>query len=218
MQNAAILHSHQDRITALQTLLFATEKGGSGKTTLARSLAVAAAHDGRRPVLFDYDPQQSLRLWWEARAAELPALVADPPPPTRLPKLLASLTDYDLAIIDTAPAALASIAALVSLATLTLVPVAPSPDDLRTVGNTAAALGKRGAPFAFVLNRCPRGRATEEARTVLAGIGRVAPINVAMRVAHLEAAASGSGVTELTDRKAADEIHQLWTYAKGLLP
>lgn len=201
----------------MQILLFATEKGGSGKTALARSIAVAAAQDGRRPVLFDYDPQQSLRLWWDAREADLPALVADPPPPTRLPRLLATLSDHDLAVIDTAPAQLAAIAALVSAATLTLVPVSPSPDDLRTVGSTAAQLTRRKAPFVFVLNRCPRGRATEEARTVLAGIGRVAPVNVAMRVAHLEAAAIGAGVTELSDRKAADEINQLWQYTKGLL-
>jgi chromosome partitioning protein len=207
----------QRRMTDVQTLLFATEKGGSGKTTLARSIAVAAAQDGRRPVLLDYDPQQSLRLWWDARQADSPALVADPPLATRLPRLLATLTDQDLAIIDTAPAQLAAIAALVSAATLTLVPVSPSPDDLRTVGSTAAQLTRRKAPFAFVLNRCPRGRATEEARTVLAGIGRVAPVNVGMRVAHLEAAAIGAGVTELSDRKAADEIEQLWQYTKGLL-
>lgn len=201
----------------MQIILFATEKGGSGKTTLARNLAVAAVHDGRRPLLLDYDPQQSLRYWWDAREADTPALVADPPPPTRLSRTLSGFTDFDLAVIDTAPASIATIAALVSAATITIVPVTPSPDDLRTVGNTVAGLTRRSAPFAFVLNRCPRGRATDEARTVLAGLGRVAPVNIAARVVHLESAATGLGVTELRDTKAADEISQLWTYTKGLI-
>ena len=201
----------------MQILLFATEKGGSGKTTLARNIAVAAAQDSRRPVLLDYDPQQSLRYWWDGREADSPALIADPPSFTTLTRTLSGLADFDLAVIDTAPASITSIAALVSAATLTLVPVTPSPDDLRTVGNTVAGLNRRSAPFAFVLNRCPRGRATDEARTVLAGLGRVAPVNIAARVVHLEAAGTGQGVTELADQKAADEINQLWTYTKGLL-
>ncbi|MCI3161918.1 ParA family protein, partial [Klebsiella pneumoniae] len=41
----------------------ATSKGGSGKSTLTASLAVAAAEAGRTVVVLDADPQRSLARW-----------------------------------------------------------------------------------------------------------------------------------------------------------
>jgi chromosome partitioning protein len=42
-------------------------KGGVGKTTLCAALAVRAAKDGKRVVLVDLDPQQSLAEWFNLR-------------------------------------------------------------------------------------------------------------------------------------------------------
>ena len=195
----------------MRTIVFASQKGGSGKTTLCRNLAVAAVQAGHRVVLADLDPQQSLRAWWQAREADAPELVEG-----GLERLAASPGD-GLLLIDTAPAAGAALRPVLGLATLAVVPVQPSPDDLRAVGATVAELERAKVPFAFVLNRAPRANVTNEAARVLAGRGRVAPVNIAQRVAHLEAAASGMGVTELRDAKAAEEINQLWRYLEGLI-
>ena len=54
------------------------------------------------------------------------------------------------------------------------------------------------------------------AARVLAQHGRVAPVNIAQRVIYAETAATGQGVTETRNTKAAQELADLWTYLKGL--
>ncbi|MBC6408764.1 MAG: ParA family protein [Rhodobacteraceae bacterium] len=56
----------------MRTVPIAAQKGGAGKTTLARNLSVAAALDRKRVLCLDLDPQGSLRGWWESREAETP--------------------------------------------------------------------------------------------------------------------------------------------------
>jgi len=55
----------------MQVIVFASQKGGVGKTTLTANLGVAAELSGDGPaVLIDTDPQGSLAAWWNAREAE----------------------------------------------------------------------------------------------------------------------------------------------------
>ena len=50
----------------MHVLVLASQKGGSGKTTLSGHLAVEADHAGIGPVaLLDTDPQGSLSHWWK---------------------------------------------------------------------------------------------------------------------------------------------------------
>ena len=63
----------------VQTTLVLSGKGGSGKTTVARELAVAGCLDGRRVVLVDLDPQAGLTGWFSRRKAPQPILVTLPP-------------------------------------------------------------------------------------------------------------------------------------------
>ena len=100
---------------------------------------------------------------------------------------------------------------------LVLIPVRPSPGDLRAVGTTLAAVNESGMPFAFVMSQTPRARITEEAARVLAQHGRVAPVNIAHRVAYAETGATGQGVTETRDKKAGAEMVAVWDYVKGIL-
>src|SRR6476469_7901273 len=54
----------------LRVLAVAVQKGGTGKTTLAASLAVAAAEAGERVTALDLDPQGSLAGWGALRTGE----------------------------------------------------------------------------------------------------------------------------------------------------
>ncbi len=202
----------------MKTILIAAQKGGSGKTTLARNLSVAATQDGRSVLCLDLDPQGSLRGWWESRKAEAPFMLdRDPLPGLLKASLNAAQERFDLCIIDTPPAASEWLAEALAAADLVLIPVRPSPDDLRAAGATLAAVNRSGMPFAFVLSQTPRARITEEATRVLAQHGRLAPVNIAQRVAYAETGATGQGVTETKDKKAAAEIAAMWNYVRGIL-
>lgn len=202
----------------MKTIVIAAQKGGAGKTTLARNLAVAASHDGRSVLCLDLDPQGSLRAWWEGREAEAPAMLdRDPAPHALRATLNAAQAQFDLCIIDTPPAAPEWLAEALGVADLVLIPVRPSPDDLRAVGATISAVNATRVPFAFALSQTPRAKITEEAARVLAQHGRVAPVNIAQRVSYAETGATGQGVTETTDEKAKTEITSVWNYVKGIL-
>lgn len=128
----------------MKTLVITAQKGGAEKTTLARNLAVAAAQDGQRVLIIDLDPQQSLRAWWQGRETDAPMMLADDPAPSALKATLSAVeAQFDLVVIDTPPAAPTWLTKTLRAADLALIPVRPSPDDLRAVGATIAALGGR---------------------------------------------------------------------------
>jgi chromosome partitioning protein len=55
-----------------------SQKGGSGKTTIAVHLAQAFSAGGYQTLLLDLDPQTSAAEWKDARAMESPAVMAVP--------------------------------------------------------------------------------------------------------------------------------------------
>src|SRR5271166_4857513 len=54
----------------MRVVSFVTQKGGSGKSTTAASIAVAAHQQGRRVFMLELDRQGTLSDWAEARQAE----------------------------------------------------------------------------------------------------------------------------------------------------
>lgn len=202
----------------MKTVVVAAQKGGAGKTTLTRNLAVAASMEGKRVLCLDLDPQGSLRAWWNSREADAPSMLDRDPQPKDLAATLRAVgKQFDFCFVDTPPAAPEWLSEALTAADLVLIPVRPSPDDLRAVGATIAAATKAKASFAFALSQTPRARITEEAARVLAQHGRVAPVNIAQRVSYAETGATGQGVAETADDKAAAEIAALWDYVKGIV-
>ena len=59
----------------MQTLAMIAQKGGTGKTTLALSLAVAAENAGRSVLVVDLDPQASACKWSDRRSGEAPLVI-----------------------------------------------------------------------------------------------------------------------------------------------
>jgi len=56
----------------MKVLALATQKGGTGKSSLAVSLAVAAQERSLKVYVVDLDPQATARKWFERREAEGP--------------------------------------------------------------------------------------------------------------------------------------------------
>ena len=89
----------------LRILAVAVQKGGTGKTTLAASLAIAAAEAGEHVTALDLDPQGSLAGWGARRRAD--AVAVDRVQPWemgQLSEILGILAEQGttLAVLDTA--------------------------------------------------------------------------------------------------------------------
>lgn len=200
---------------AMRVLVIASQKGGSGKTTLSGHLAVEAERAGQGPVaLIDTDPQGSLAQWWNAREAQTPAFVQSS---------LASLRDdlarlrsegFRLVVIDTPPAVTRAISDVVAHADLVILPTRPSPHDLRAVGATIDILEARGKAMIFVLNGATaRARITGEAAVALSQHGTVAPVTLHHRVNYASSMIDGRTVGEIEPQGAsAKEVTALWEY------
>jgi chromosome partitioning protein len=193
----------------------ASQKGGSGKTTLSGHLAVEAERAGAGPVtLIDTDPQGSLSQWWNARAARAPQFAKVGA--FELQSALAHLarTGTRLAIIDTPPAISDSISHVIAHADLVIVPTRPSPHDLRAVGATVDMAERFGKPLMFVINGAtPRARITGEAAVALSQHGVVAPVFIHHRVDFAASMVDGRTVGEAVPKSASSkEIGELWVY------
>ena len=134
----------------MRVLAMASQKGGSGKTTLSGHLAVQAQLAGAGPVcLIDIDPQGSLADWWNEREDDMPAFAQ-----TTVARLGADLEvlrqqGFRLAVIDTPPAITMAIQSVIEVAELIVIPTRPSPHDLRAVGATVDLCDRAGKPLAL---------------------------------------------------------------------
>lgn len=201
----------------MKTIVFASQKGGAGKTTLAAHLAVAAERAGDGPcVLIDTDPQASLAAWWNGREDEAPAFA--PATLKELPGKLEALAraGYAYAFIDTPPAITESIRAVVMQADFVLIPTRPSPHDLRAVGRTVELATDANRPFAFAVTQAkPNARLTVQAMAALSQHGVVAPAIVHDRVDYAASMIDGRTVLEIDPRgRSAAEMVELWSFVK----
>ena len=199
-------------------ITLSSRKGGSGKTTCASHLAVAAEDSGAGPVgLIDLDPMQGLAAWFAARQAETPLLANSPAleDPATVSELLEVLRTAGcrVAIIDTPPSIGPVVQAAVRASDLVLVPVQPSPDDLRAVGRTVEAVRAYRKPLVFIINRVkPRSRLTGEAAIVLSQSGTVASVQIGDRVDYAAAKTNGLTASEIGCAQAEQEMRELWGY------
>src|SRR5579885_2115472 len=161
----------------MKVIAIASQKGGSGKTTLAGHIAVQAERVGAGPVaLVDTDPEGSLAEWWNVRQAETPVFVA-----TGIARLAEDLRrlralGMRLLVIDTPPAMAATISEVGRVSDLVIVPARPSPHDLRAAGATVELVEKLSRPLVFVINGAQqRARITSEAAIALSQHGTLAP-------------------------------------------
>jgi chromosome partitioning protein len=204
----------------MYVIVCASQKGGSGKTTLSGHLAVEASRAGAGEIaLIDTDPQGSLAAWWNARQAPTPHFVK-----AGMAELEEALTGLHqagikIAVIDTPPAITQSISKVVSHADLVVVPTRPSPHDLRAVGATVDIAERHGKPVIFVINAAtPRARITGESAVALSQHGTVAPVTIHHRVDFAASMIDGRTVGEVVpDSQSAKEMKDLWLYIQERL-
>jgi chromosome partitioning protein len=201
----------------MDIVAFLSQKGGSGKTTLALHIAVAAEQAGQATVVVDLDPQASASAWGDSREAETPAVVASPA--SRLNAVLDAAREggAGLCLIDTSPASESSTLVAARAADLLLIPCRPAILDLRAIGNTIDLGRIAGKPCAVILNAVPpRAAVCDDARRAVEGYGvEVAPVTIGQRSAFAQSLALGQIANEYDPRgKASYEIQFLYTWIR----
>jgi chromosome partitioning protein len=192
-----------------------SQKGGSGKTTLAAHIAVQAELTGASPVgVLDADPQESLADWGNDRESDTPIVMQTSL--WRLQEDVGLMRDrgMKLLLIDTPPGITPTIRSAIEVSDLVLVPVKPSPHDLRAAGNTFRVVEEIDRPLVFVIN-CASAWAhiTPQAVIALAQHGTVAPAIIHQRADFASSMIHGRTVMELGRRsRSASEIAELWDY------
>jgi chromosome partitioning protein len=199
----------------MRTLALVAQKGGTGKTTLAVSLAVEAVRQGLSVLVIDLDPQASACRWSDRRAEDTPAVIDAQP--SRLPQALAKAAQagVDLAIVDTPARVEQAAAEAAKAADLVLVPCKPSIWDIDTLHVTTDLLHGRTqhAPI-VVMNAVPaQGSRASQAVEAVRSLGLdVCPASLGLRVAFEYAAQLGRSATEYEpEGKAAAEVREVYT-------
>lgn len=202
----------------MKTLAVLSRKGGTGKTTVAVHLAMAAWLSGRGVLLADCDRQGSAQEWRRERTSSGPVVFSTKTPALFATQQAAKRAGRQLMIIDTSPSASEDLAEAVRCADYCLMVLRPSFLDVRAVRETAELVARFGKPGAFVINQAPPRRSGREMACVgdtvaqLVAMGRpVLPIGLRARIAYQTAVAEGRSVQETAPQSAAAlEIGGLW--------
>lgn len=157
----------------MRTIMFLNAKGGCGKSTLATNLASYYAKLGNSVVLADFDPQGSSLEWLAARPQDAPAihgLLAWREGLRHLPR------SADYAILDVpAGARGAELTALVRRAQSIVIPVLPSPTDIRAAAHfihhllLVGRVERKETKLAVVANRVRENTALQKATEGMLG-------------------------------------------------
>ncbi len=204
----------------MKRLLVFSPKGGSGKSTVARNLAVGALRTGLRVATLDTDPQATLTEWWNRRPDAMPAIDHYQ---TSLDELndIEDLNEIDVLVIDTPTAAEAYKAAAIKLikdADFVVMPCQPTPEDVISLRRSMEHVRSIKRNAAFVLNRAfPKLKETLDTRRQLAGVADMAPVDIPNLSEVYRSFTAGLGVQEMARAKSADDFRALWSFAADKL-
>jgi chromosome partitioning protein len=187
----------------MKTLTVLSRKGGSGKTTVSVSLALAARQAGLKVVLADIDPLRSAAEVIRARP-EASSLLFE----TNASKLFilqdaCRQNGCDLLIVDTPTSPEPDILRAVNVADFCLAVARPTALDIAAIRQSTALVERAGCRGLVILNQCPSLRDGQEPALVRQALERLAfsrlPIaqsRLRSRAAYQHSFALSQGVTE----------------------
>jgi chromosome partitioning protein len=193
---------------------FISQKGGVGKSTLARALAREAAVGSLSVKIADLDTQQGTAVDWHRQrlVSEIEPTVAVEAFKTA-DQALAVADAYDLLIIDGPARTSKATLEIARLADLVVQPTGPSADDLRPAIREFHALVQAGVPvgkLVFALNRIGTDSEEAETRSYIVEAGYDAlPGCLPERPAYRQAQNLGFAVTETRFAKLNERANAL---------
>ena len=208
----------------MRTIAVIARKGGSGKTTVAVHMAIAAHLRGFRTLVGDSDPQRSSSTVLRGRTRPGPAFTETSGPQLFGAQAGAVRAGIEALLIDTAAGAEDELAHAIVLADLSLLVIRPTFLDFAAAIRTVEVLRRLRRPGVIVLNQAPVSRAGAEPPLVNKAHEAlrlmrlpVAPTTLRARTAYQSAQETGASAEETQPGSAAaQEVADHWTYVARL--
>ena len=202
----------------MNVIVFASRKGGSGKSTLTAHLAACAHRPSNPCLLVDADPQGSLTLWHRLRGTGEPPLKSGARGLAETIKT-ARHEGYKWVFVDTPPNLSQVVTEAIRCATLVVIPARATVFDLMAVQETIAQCREMRRPYAVVLNAAPPRRDDQEAPIIAQARAGLAKFKVPVWAGQITnrtnlamALASGEAAKEYApDSLATEEMGRLWS-------
>jgi chromosome partitioning protein len=200
----------------MTVVAFISQKGGVGKSSTCRALAVEAARSGLTVRIADLDVGQGSQIDWHRD--RLSAGMSPSPPVQLHPTLADALTHVDtvdLLLLDGPARADRETLAVARACDLVVLPSGPSLDDLRPAVRVGHSLARAGVPVSkllYILTRVSTDAEARAARAYITDAGyRVGSGYLPERAAYRAAQNTGRTMTEVPHaalRAAAEELVQ----------
>jgi chromosome partitioning protein len=208
----------------MRTIAVIARKGGSGKTTVAVHMAIAAHLRRHRTLLADADPQRSSCDVLKGRRDDGPAWNETSGPKLFALQVAAQRAGVDALVIDTAAGAEDEVAHAIVLSDLSLLVIRPTFLDFAAAIRTVDVMRRLHKPGLIVLNQAPPARegieppAVKKAQEALRLMRLpVAPTILRARSAYQSALECGRSAEELdAGGPAAQEVADLWAFVERL--
>lgn len=201
----------------MKVISLLSQKGGTGKTTLAIQLAVAAQKDGHTAIIIDLDPQKSATWWGEIRADEPPIVIPSTTLDLRLLLKNAAENGVTLAILDTPPKVELEGEAhhAARFSDLALIPCKPAAFDVKAIEATVRLADVANVPARIVFNQVQANSSMIDKARLAVEVYNVpcAPCIVGSRIKFSHAALDGQSIQEFDFReKGSAEVNALYQY------
>ena len=205
----------------MKIIAVAMQKGGVGKSAIARTLGAAASEAGLNVLVLDMDNQQTTTMWARRRKAALPLVKFTTENDLADELTRARAAGCELVIIDTPPARSTEAPAAVEAADLVLIPCTADVEAFEQLPRTARLARTTGKPAVAVLCKATPNSRSEEAaaRGVFEALSLpMAPAVLHEFKVHRHAARQGLTAQELEpESKAAGEVQALWDWVRAEL-
>jgi chromosome partitioning protein len=210
----------------MKTLAVLSRKGGSGKTTVSVSLALAARQAGLKVVLADIDPLKSAAEVVRSRPEASSLLFETTASKLFILQDACRQNGCDLLIVDTPTAPEPEILRAINVADFCLAVARPTALDIAAIRQSTTLVERAGLPGLVVLNQCPSLRDGQEPVLVRQALERlhfsklpVAASRLRSRAAYQHSFAQHQGVTEWNpgSEAAADVLKLLAEITEHLM-
>lgn len=203
----------------MRTIAVIALKGGSGKTTVASHIALAAHLRGLKTLVADTDPQRSATEVFKARAAEGPTCVSAMGQSLFAAQVAGVGSGMDVMVIDTAAGAVEDVTQAIVVANHSLLVVRPTLMDIAAAVRTVDVIRRLRKPALVVVNQAPTSREGVEPPSVKRALRAIevmrlpiVPTLLRARAIYQSALETGRSAEECYDVNAAREIADLWAF------